>query len=576
MPSVVGQTVADASATASGVGLRAVVQDGSGDSDLPGALVIAQEPPPGVTVPVGSVVGLRTALPDTEETQECPGTSHPHSEPGSADGLPMVEQIERSAVDAIWLDSGPELNGAPLVLGVWDRYAYELGQAGGPSIIRTEGFQLMALYESAEDCPATVPLFIGGAPVTRVILDRTDFARDSTAPEDRSADDPWTTLPSGPADLRTGMTVAWTGDEVLVVGGLDYRFGAGPDGVVDGHNVEYGDDGEISEQTPMYESRSRAAAAFDPDAGRWRQLADLPFEPYSIEASSWSGSELLMLVDQVTGSTVNGPTTEKRLLLLDPEADQWQVRDVPDDLRGYYWTLASGFTGTEWLLWGYRYHEPDSEPAAVAYDPAGDRWRSIDRGPLSFRELPGAAWTGDEFVVFGGDAESSYDVGDPPSGDAAAYDPDTDTWRELPSPPVPNLRDPSVVWTGTEVLIWGGSFGPSNPTQGAAYDPAADSWRSLAPSPLYGRNDATAVWTGDRLVVTDGTASYASPDSGAGSATYDPRSDVWKVISDPPGGLACNSSGVGTPFGLYLFGGSVGCTAITTPREAVLHLEPPR
>lgn len=128
----------------------------------------------------------------------------------------------------------------------------------------------------------------------------------------------------------------------------------------------------------------------------------------------------------------------------------------------------------------------------------------------------------------------------------------------------------------SEVLIWGGSFGPSNPTQGAAYDPAADSWRSLAPSPLYGRNDATAVWTGDRLVVTDGTASYASPDSGAGSAIYDPRSDVWKVISDPPGGLACNSSGVGTPLGLYLLGGSVGCTAVTTPREAVLHLERPR
>lgn len=140
---------------------------------------------------------------------------------------------------------------------------------------------------------------------------------------------------------------------------------------------------------------------------------------------------------------------------------------------------------------------------------------------------------------------------------------------------MPNLREPSVLWTGAEVLVWGGSFGPSNSMLGAAYDPTTDTWRPLAPSPLYGRNDATAVWTGDRMMVTDGTPSYASPDSGSGTATYDPRADVWTVVPDPPGGLACNSAGVGTAFGVYPFGGSVGCTAITTPREAVLHLEPP-
>ena len=99
---------------------------------------------------------------------------------------------------------------------------------------------------------------------------------------------------------------------------------------------------------------------------------------------------------------------------------------------------------------------------------------TIDPGPLSFRELPGATWTGDEFIVFGGDAESSYQVDDPPSGDAAAYDPDADSWRELPPPPIPNLRDPSVLWTGSEVLVWGGSFGPSNPTHGGRVRPCGE------------------------------------------------------------------------------------------------------
>lgn len=172
-------------------------------------------------------------------------------------------------------------------------------------------------------------------------------------------------------------------------------------------------------------------------------------------------------------------------------------------------------------------------------------------------------------VVFGGDAGGSYDLADPPPGQGAAYDPVSGTWRELPPAPVPDLRDPSVVWTGSEVLIWGGSFGPSNPTEGAAYDPATDSWRPLAPPPLSGRNAAAAVWVMDRLVVTDGTATYASPD-GAGTAAYDPSSDGWSELSDPPGGTACDSAAVGTPFGVYLIGGSVGCTTPTTPRERVL------
>lgn len=50
--------------------------------------------------------------------------------------------------------------------------------------------------------------------------------------------------------------------------------------------------------------------------------------------------------------------------------------------------------------------------------------RDVPEDLLSFRELPGATWTGEEFVVFGGDAESSCDVDDPPAGEAAAYDPD--------------------------------------------------------------------------------------------------------------------------------------------------------
>lgn len=567
VPSFIGRTVADAMSVSGTAGFRASVFER--DADLGGAIVIAQEPPPGVIVPTGSVIGLRTALPDTTEAQECPGTSHPHSEPGRADALPLLEQVQRSAVEAARfpVSASAEEN---LVLGMWNRYAYEVDDDGEPVIKPVEGFQLMALYETLDDCPDAPPTFIG-APLTRVVLELTDFGEGPGSELASGGQDAvWSSIPEPPIDVRSTMAVVWTGTEVVVVGGVDIREGVGPNGIADGTTVDEG-----GAQTPIHEARSPGAAAFNPRTGQWRRLPELPFLPTIVEASTWTGSEMLMLVHEEVDSEINGGMTETRVLSLDPQADKWQVNDAPDEADSAHGQLASAFTGTEWLLWGYPYHEPDSEPLAIAYDPSTHTWQDIDPGPLSFRELPGSVWTGDEFIVFGGDSQDSYDVTNPPPGDGAAYDPDTDTWRELPPSPATKLRGPTLQWTGSEVLVWGGSFGPSNPIQGAAYNPSSDRWRALAPPPIYGRTSAIVVWSGDRLVVADGTPTYSSTQDGASSATYDPTTDTWVVAPDPPGGPACRSAGVATPFGVYVFGGSIGCTAITPPRDAPLRLRPP-
>jgi hypothetical protein len=44
--------------------------------------------------------------------------------------------------------------------------------------------------------------------------------------------------------------------------------------------------------------------------------------------------------------------------------------------------------------------------------------------------------------------------GDQPMG--ATYDPATGTWRDLAEPPLSPRRDHVAVWTGDELLIWGG------------------------------------------------------------------------------------------------------------------------
>ena len=66
--------------------------------------------------------------------------------------------------------------------------------------------------------------------------------------------------------------------------------------------------------------------------------------------------------------------------------------------------------------------------------------------------MAGVVWTGHEVIIYGGGQNSMY-------GDAAAYDPATNHWRMLPDPPlVVGAPNPTVVWTGTSVIVVVGSL----------------------------------------------------------------------------------------------------------------------
>jgi N-acetylneuraminic acid mutarotase len=78
-------------------------------------------------------------------------------------------------------------------------------------------------------------------------------------------------------------------------------------------------------------------------------------------------------------------------------------------------------------------------------------------------------------------------------------------WRQLAASPLSPRIGHSAVWTGSELLIWGGrTTGGSPKGDGAAYDPAGDRWRRLPPAPLAGRFGHAAVWTGTELLVWGG------------------------------------------------------------------------
>jgi N-acetylneuraminic acid mutarotase len=144
-----------------------------------------------------------------------------------------------------------------------------------------------------------------------------------------------------------------------------------------------------------------------------------------------------------------------------------------------------------------------------------------------------AVWTGRQLVVWGGQAD-----GHEPVAAGAAFDPSADRWEVLPAAPIAARFGASAVWTGREVLIWGGQRGPDvTLADGAAYDPAARRWRVVPAAPIGGRTGHQAVWTGTEMVVWGGIGRCCPIDSvvhDPAAAAYDPAVDRWRRTGDVP------------------------------------------
>ncbi len=113
--------------------------------------------------------------------------------------------------------------------------------------------------------------------------------------------------------------------------------------------------------------------------------------------------------------------------------------------------------------------------------------------------------------------------GDGIQNDAAAGEPiaassiDHGVWRELSEAPIGTRPYAVSGWSGSEALFWAGANLQRDfaNTRGAAYDPASDSWREL-PVPGWGHPGLTgSVFEGQLYVAAKGGASRIDPSDGS-------------------------------------------------------------
>jgi N-acetylneuraminic acid mutarotase len=352
-----------------------------------------------------------------------------------------------------------------------------------------------------------------------------------TGPLAETSESTWWTLPDDTWDHgalddmpnpRAYHTSVWTGTEMIVWGG-----------------------------TTSYGVHSGTGSRYDPATDTWTEIAtaEAPIGRYG-HTAVWTGSEMI----------VWGGAADASGGRYDPVTDTWSPTPTVDAPSGRGRHTAV-WTGSEMIVWG-GWDGSQFLATGGRYDPITDTW--ILESPLaapSGRIWHRAVWTGSEMIVWGG-LESSFEFTDT----GGRYDPVANIWTPTSTLNAPRGRGlHAAVWTGSEMIVWGGQFlwdcidWICVTSTGGRYDPATNTWTPTSmTNPPSWRVLHTGVWTGSELVVWGGSSTVVRLDTGG---RYDPATDTWTPTSrgEAPSARGWHVS-VWTGNEMIVWGGSDGST----------------
>jgi N-acetylneuraminic acid mutarotase len=335
--------------------------------------------------------------------------------------------------------------------------------------------------------------------------------------------DSWTaTSTIDSPSARGGHTAIWTGSEMIIWGGnnFGYRNGGG---------------------------------RYNPISDSWTPTGKTP-DQRGRHTAVWTGTEIIVW----GGNNATGDYFDTGGKYV-PSTDTWMTTTTINAPAGRYLHTAV-WTGEEMIIWGgYSYDGVEHYwNTGGRYNPGTDSWTatSITDAPLG-RELHTAVWTGGQMIIWGGyDGTNSLNTG-------GRYNPGTNSWTATNTTNAPAARNShEAVWTGSEMIVWGGG-GPISPfyyDTGGRYNPGTDTWVATTTSNApTGRADHTALWTGDEMIIWGGfffDGSYHYLNTGG---RYNPNTDSWTAtaITNAPDGRSSHTA-VWTGNEMIIWGGEAG------------------
>ena len=160
-----------------------------------------------------------------------------------------------------------------------------------------------------------------------------------------------------------------------------------------------------------------------------------------------------------------------------------------------------------------------------------------------------AVWTGTEMIVWGGD--NGLNTG-------GLYNPTTDSWfaggTSTTNSPLGRFAH-TAIWDGNEMIIWGGLYHGDQLDTGGSYDPSNNSWTETSTSSYaHSRYLHTAVWTGTEMLIWGGFDQTTDTGFTNTGGAYNPRTNLWNSI-DPEPSERANHSAIWTGSEMIIWGG---------------------
>ncbi len=325
-------------------------------------------------------------------------------------------------------------------------------------------------------------------------------------------------------------TAVWTGAEMIIWGGYD-----GANCLSTGGKYNPTTDSWISTSTGTNVPSARevhtaiwtgtemiiwggndGSIALD-TGGRYNPITDiwLPTSTSGVVGKEghsvvWTGLEMI-----VWGGR-SGTTYYNTGYRYNPINDSWTATSTGTNVPVKRVNHSAVWTGTEMIVWGGYYIQGSTsyiQAKGGKYNPSTDSWQTTSTGtncPVP-RVRHTAVWTGSEMIIWGGVVSGSFNTG-------GRYNPLTDTWLSTSiGTNVPSARYAhAVVWSGAEMIVWGGYNGSTYFNTGGRYNPLNDSWlpTSTGTNVPSARPWATGVWTGSKMIIWGG--------SGNTGGIYDP------------------------------------------------------
>lgn len=293
------------------------------------------------------------------------------------------------------------------------------------------------------------------------------------------ASDSWTpTSMVGVPVARHSHSAVWTGSEMIVWGGF----------------------------SSTYES---TGGRYDPVRDEWTPLPFSTIKGRARHAAVWTGADMLVW----GGSNGVGPLGDGLRYSLG--ANSWT--GVPGGGPSSRFNMVAAWTGSALAIWGGT-NTFDWFSDGRYFNPSLNSWTAISAlNRPTLRESSATAWTGAGLLVWsgwnGGDYLADGYLLKPAVGNGG-------TWTPMNVEGAPSARaDSAAVWTGSELCVWGGCGGDSCSDireDGGCYSSSKDEWRTIpADSSFPGRKAPSSVWTGTELIVFGGQRDFKPAPGGA-------------------------------------------------------------